>query len=72
MYFPRNWEFGSDLSKLRNFWGGVEPSNPPLLGTPLIACLRWRISLPPRNKLGLGTSKDKTEKNNGEGDGGKC
>jgi hypothetical protein len=22
MYFPRKWEFGSDLSKLRNFGGG--------------------------------------------------
>jgi hypothetical protein len=22
MYFPRNWEFGSALSKLRNFGGG--------------------------------------------------
>jgi hypothetical protein len=22
-YFPRNWEFGSDLSKLRNFGMGV-------------------------------------------------
>jgi hypothetical protein len=22
MYFPRNWEFGSALSKLRNFRGG--------------------------------------------------
>ena len=29
--FPRNWEFGSALSKLRNF-GGFEP---PPLGTPL-------------------------------------
>jgi hypothetical protein len=28
MYFPRNWEFGSALSKLRNF-GGVEHPNPP-------------------------------------------
>jgi hypothetical protein len=27
MYFPRNWEFGSALSELRNFGegGGVEP-----------------------------------------------
>jgi hypothetical protein len=35
MYFPRNWEFGSALSKLQNFggWGGVEPPTP--LGTPL-------------------------------------
>ena len=31
MYFPRNWEFGSALSKLRNL-GGFEP---PPLGTPL-------------------------------------
>ena len=28
MYFPRNWEFGYALSKLRNF-GGVEPPKPP-------------------------------------------
>jgi hypothetical protein len=28
MYFPRNWEFGSALSKLRNFGGGVNPPNP--------------------------------------------
>jgi hypothetical protein len=32
MYFPRNWEFGSALSKLWNF-GGFEPPNP--LSTPL-------------------------------------
>jgi hypothetical protein len=31
MYFPRNWEFGSALSKLRNF--GDPPPNP--LGTAL-------------------------------------
>jgi hypothetical protein len=31
MYFPRNWEFGSALSKLRNFGGGFESP----LGTPL-------------------------------------
>jgi hypothetical protein len=31
MYFPRNQEFGSALSKLRNFGGGggFEPPNPP-------------------------------------------
>jgi hypothetical protein len=32
MYFPRNWEFGSALSKLRtNFGGGVglNPQPPP-------------------------------------------
>jgi hypothetical protein len=28
MYFPRNWEFGSALSKLRNFVGGFETANP--------------------------------------------
>jgi hypothetical protein len=28
MYFPRNWEFSSALSKLRNF-GGFQPPNPP-------------------------------------------
>jgi hypothetical protein len=38
MYFPCNWEFGSALSKLRNFGGeGVEPPNP--LGTPLFSVL---------------------------------
>ena len=36
MYFPRNWEFGSALSKLRNFGrGGLNTPNPPSLGTPL-------------------------------------
>jgi hypothetical protein len=36
MYFPRNWEFGSVLSKLRNFGGcGVETPTPTPLGTPL-------------------------------------
>jgi hypothetical protein len=35
MYFPRNWEFGSALSKLRNFGGGgLNPPNPSLV-TPL-------------------------------------
>jgi hypothetical protein len=29
MYFPRNWEFGSALSKLRNFEGGLNPPNTP-------------------------------------------
>jgi hypothetical protein len=34
MYFPRNWEFGSGLSKLRNLGGGgFEPPKP--LGPPL-------------------------------------
>jgi hypothetical protein len=34
MYFPRNWEFGSALSKLQNFGGrGWIPQTP--LGTPL-------------------------------------
>jgi hypothetical protein len=27
MYFPRNWEFGSALSKLQN-WGGLNPPHP--------------------------------------------
>jgi hypothetical protein len=33
MYFPRNWEFGSTLSKPRNNFrgGGFEPTNPPPL-----------------------------------------
>jgi hypothetical protein len=30
MYIPRNWKFGSALSKRRNFGGGgVEPPTPP-------------------------------------------
>jgi hypothetical protein len=29
MYFPRNWEFGSALSKFRNFGGGAEPPKLP-------------------------------------------
>jgi hypothetical protein len=33
MYFPRNREFGSALSKLWNFGEGL---NPPPLGTPLL------------------------------------
>ena len=34
MYFPRNWEFGSALSKLHNFeGGGFEPPNPPRFAT---------------------------------------
>jgi hypothetical protein len=35
MYFPRNWEFGSALSKLWNFGGFKHPN--PTLGTPLVA-----------------------------------
>ena len=32
MYFPWNWEFGSALSKLRNFGGwGLNTPNPPLV-----------------------------------------
>jgi hypothetical protein len=34
MYFPRTWEFGSALSKLRDFKGGV--FEPPTLSTPLV------------------------------------
>jgi hypothetical protein len=34
MYFPQNWEFGSTVSKFRNF-GGVEIPKPSPLGTPL-------------------------------------
>jgi hypothetical protein len=37
MYFPWNWEFGSDLSKVRNFGGGGEgglnPPTPPRYAT---------------------------------------
>jgi hypothetical protein len=32
MYFPRNWEFGSALSKLLNFFGG-EGGSPPWYAT---------------------------------------
>jgi hypothetical protein len=39
MYFPRNWEFGSALSKLWNFGGwGFEPPQTTPLGTPLAKC----------------------------------
>jgi hypothetical protein len=32
MYFPRNWEFGSALSKLLNFRvGWLKPQTPPLV-----------------------------------------
>jgi hypothetical protein len=35
MYFPLNWEFGSDLSKLRNFGGGgvLDLPTPPRYAT---------------------------------------
>ena len=35
MYFPWNWEFGSALSKLRNFGGGrgLNTLNPPRYAT---------------------------------------
>jgi hypothetical protein len=34
MYFPRNWEFGSALSKLQNFGGGgLNPPKPPRYAT---------------------------------------
>jgi hypothetical protein len=36
MYFPRDWEFGSASSKLRNFGGGVFEHPKPPLGMPLI------------------------------------
>jgi hypothetical protein len=45
MYFPRNREFGSALSKLRNF-GGVRELNPPPLGTPLVQRLRMSRATP--------------------------
>jgi hypothetical protein len=35
MYFPWNWEFGTTLSKLRNFRGGLNPQTTPI-GTPLL------------------------------------
>jgi hypothetical protein len=47
MYFPRNWEFGSALSKLRNFGGRGDlnlPNPPPPLGTPL---LMWNVRITP-------------------------
>jgi hypothetical protein len=44
MYFPRTWEFGSALSKLRNFGGGggLKPQHPPRYATvhrPFLAAL---------------------------------
>jgi hypothetical protein len=35
MYFPRNWDFGSALSKLRNFGGSVFEPPKTSLGRPL-------------------------------------
>jgi hypothetical protein len=35
MYFPRNWEFGSALSKLRNNFGAGGGFEPTPLGTPV-------------------------------------
>jgi hypothetical protein len=39
MHFPRNWEFGSALSKLRNNFGGVWTSQTPPLGTPVASVI---------------------------------
>jgi hypothetical protein len=38
MHFPRNWEFGSAFSKLRNFGWGLNPQPP--LGTPFFVFFR--------------------------------
>jgi hypothetical protein len=43
MYFPRNWEFGWALSKLRHLGGGVEPPPNPHLGTPLKCCAPFDV-----------------------------
>jgi hypothetical protein len=39
-YFPRNREFGSALSKLRNFGGGFDPL-PPRYATKLFCTVQW-------------------------------
>jgi hypothetical protein len=48
MYFPRNSEFGSALSKLRNFGGmGLNPPTPPRYATDGTGCVIgefWTIS----------------------------
>jgi hypothetical protein len=50
MYFQRNWEFGSALSKLRNFGGwGLNPPNTPL-GTPLQRQLFRKETFLPANR----------------------
>jgi hypothetical protein len=33
MYIQRNWEFSSALAKVRNFGGGLNPTNPPRYAT---------------------------------------
>jgi hypothetical protein len=44
MYFPRNREFGWDLSKLRNFGRGLTPPNPiPRYAT---ACAAYSVTSP--------------------------
>jgi hypothetical protein len=43
MYFPRNWEFGSALSKLPN-GGAGGGGTPPPLGTPLmLRTVDWEL-----------------------------
>jgi hypothetical protein len=41
MYFPRNWEFGSALSKLQDFGRGLSTPTPPRYAT---ACHNLNIS----------------------------
>jgi hypothetical protein len=49
MYFTRNWEFGSALSKLRNFGGGGEVEIPKTLPPPYatVGGPRWEFHAGP-------------------------
>jgi len=52
MNFPRNWEFGSALSKLRNFGGeGVSSPKTPPLGAPLLCSVISAVPVPSKNCL---------------------
>jgi hypothetical protein len=52
MYFPRNWEFGSASSKLRNFGGsGGGVLTPPPSGTPLSLLEMYQMSCTPTDIL---------------------
>jgi hypothetical protein len=51
MYFPRNWEFGLALSKLKHFGGGgfVPPELPPWYAT--VGHLVQKCSIQPLNRI---------------------
>jgi hypothetical protein len=54
MYFPRNWKFGTALSKLRNF--GVGGLNPYPLGTPLVTGVLSRTAVDKKQQIYCGDS----------------